>query len=159
MSGKPLKRHPGLVELSRDHHHGLLLCWKIREGLKRGTEPALIKRYVDFFVQKHLEPHFQEEEKFVFPLLPQEHPLIEKALAQHETLRQLFGENTDLTTTLSDIAGALDAHIRFEERELFEEIQRNVSEEQLLALTTQLKPLEEKEDPEKWADVFWVSKS
>jgi iron-sulfur cluster repair protein YtfE (RIC family) len=159
MSSKPLKRHPGLVELSRDHHHGLLLCWKIEEGLKRGTGPELIKNYVDFFFQKHLEPHFREEEEFVFPLLEQGHPLIEKALAQHENLRQLFHKNTDLAATLNAIAGALDAHIRFEERVLFEEIQRNAAEEQLLALTTQLKPLEEKEDPEKWADVFWVSKS
>lgn len=146
------------MELSRDHHHGLLLCWKIEEGLKRGTEPQLIKRYVDFFFEKHLEPHFREEEEFAFPLLAPEHPLIEKALVQHEALRQLFHKNTELAATLSAIAGALDAHIRFEERELFEEIQRNASEEQLLALTSQLKPLEEKEDPEKWADVFWVAK-
>ncbi len=158
MSNKPLKRHPGLMELSRDHHHGLLLCWKIEEGLKRGTEPELIKRYVDFFVENHLQPHFREEEEFIFPLLSQDHPLIKKALAQHELLRQLFAKNTDLVENLGIIAGALDAHIRFEERELFEEIQRNTPEEQLTALTTKLKTIEEKEDPEKWADVFWVTK-
>ena len=39
MTTKPLKRHAGLVELSRDHHHGLLLSWKIRQGLKKEIEP------------------------------------------------------------------------------------------------------------------------
>ena len=28
---KPLKRVKELQELSREHHHGLLLCWKITE--------------------------------------------------------------------------------------------------------------------------------
>ncbi|CDF79955.1 hypothetical protein BN863_22430 [Formosa agariphila KMM 3901] len=32
---KPLKRHKSLQPLSRDHHHGLLLAWKIRADLRK----------------------------------------------------------------------------------------------------------------------------
>ena len=32
----PIKRSEYLKPLSRDHHQGLLLCWKIRTGLKKG---------------------------------------------------------------------------------------------------------------------------
>ncbi|WP_241739476.1 hypothetical protein [Aestuariibaculum marinum] len=32
---KPLKRHKALQPLSREHHYGLLLTWKIRTGFKK----------------------------------------------------------------------------------------------------------------------------
>lgn len=44
---KPIKRHTALKPLSREHHHGLLLSWKIREGLKRNIEIPRIKKYID----------------------------------------------------------------------------------------------------------------
>src|SRR5690606_10923423 len=31
-SEKPIKRNKDLQPFSRDHHHSLLLCWKIRTG-------------------------------------------------------------------------------------------------------------------------------
>jgi hypothetical protein len=34
MGIKPIKRNKHLKWLSRDHHFGLLACWKIRQGLK-----------------------------------------------------------------------------------------------------------------------------
>jgi hemerythrin-like domain-containing protein len=155
MTTKPLKRHPGLVELSRDHHHGLLLSWKIRQGLNKSIEAERIKRYADHFFEIHLKSHFGEEESFVFPLLGNEHPLIVTALEQHENLRRLFSKNTDLPATVDAIADALETHIRFEERELFQEMQRVVSEEKLTALTDRLQKMEEKENPEAWSDRFW----
>jgi len=35
---KPIKRDKVLQPLSHDHHQGLLLCWKIRTGIKKGIE-------------------------------------------------------------------------------------------------------------------------
>lgn len=40
---KSIKRTKALQPLSRDHHHGLLLCWKIRQGIKLNVEPERIK--------------------------------------------------------------------------------------------------------------------
>jgi hypothetical protein len=46
---KPLKRHAALQPLSREHHHGLLLGWKIRTGLSNGAPLERIKAYADWF--------------------------------------------------------------------------------------------------------------
>ena len=35
----PIKRHDALKHFSRDHHFGLLLVWKIREGVKLSETP------------------------------------------------------------------------------------------------------------------------
>ena len=74
----PIKRHESLKSLSHDHHHGLLLCWKIRTGFKKQIEINRIKFYTDWFFRNHLSPHFDLEEKYVFPVLGQEHELVKK---------------------------------------------------------------------------------
>jgi len=127
----PIKRHTGLQPLSREHHHGLLLCWKIRTGLKKGIEEERIKKYVDWFFLHHLLPHFEAEEKYVFTLLDAEDSRIKKALAQHRRLKRLFGSKRELNKNLHRIEESLEEHIRFEERTLFNAIQSVASTEQL----------------------------
>lgn len=34
------KRHPSLIPLSHDHHHGLVLAFRLREGLPRLSHPG-----------------------------------------------------------------------------------------------------------------------
>lgn len=117
--------------LSRDHHHGLLLCWKIREGMKRDIEPDRIMTYVKWFWQSQLKPHFEEEENHVFTLLGEDHPHIQQALREHRRLRDLMENENATHDVLREIEKELDAHIRFEERVLFNEIQEKATEEQL----------------------------
>ena len=73
---KPLKRHEALKPISREHHHGLLLCWKIKTGMSKGVELSRIKGSVDYFYQTHLLPHFAMEEKYIFPILDNGHELM-----------------------------------------------------------------------------------
>lgn len=87
---KPLKRHPAIQPVSREHHHGLLLSWKIREGFKRNIDLPRIKKYVDWFYQKELTPHFDFEEKYLFALLDPDHPMIRRAMKEHRRLKRLF---------------------------------------------------------------------
>ncbi len=70
---QPIKRHPSLQSLSREHHYGLLLSWKIREGFKREVPPERIKKYTNWFWENHLAPHFQFEESYIFPILGNQH--------------------------------------------------------------------------------------
>jgi hypothetical protein len=63
----PIKRDKALQEVSREHHHGLLLCWKIRKGFSKGIEPERIKRYADWFYKTHLISHFEVEENTFSP--------------------------------------------------------------------------------------------
>jgi len=127
----PIKRHIHLQPLSRDHHQGLLLCWKIREGLKQQIAPERIKRYADWFWEQHLEEHFLLEEQHVFPVLGERHSLIRQALEEHIRLKSLFAKQDELVTTLQAIEDELEQHIRFEERVLFNEIQQVATAEQL----------------------------
>jgi hemerythrin-like domain-containing protein len=131
MSQKPLKRHKALQPLSREHHHGLLLSWKIRAGFSKNVAPERIKKYADWFYKTHLLPHFETEELHVFSILEPNNELVKKALAEHRLLKRLF-EDDDTIHALSKIEEVLDAHIRFEERILFPEIQQVATEMQLL---------------------------
>lgn len=149
---KSIKREPALQPLSREHHHGLLLCWKIREGLKRKVDPDRIKKYTDWFWENNLVPHFKEEEKAVFPVLGNEHNLVKKALSEHRRLKRLFEEDVASLKTLGLIEEELDSHIRFEERVLFNKIQEVATRAQLEAITVH----NEKEVTlDEWHDVFW----
>ncbi|WP_111309749.1 hemerythrin domain-containing protein [Confluentibacter sediminis] len=131
MERKSQKRHKALQPLSRDHHHGLLLSWKIRTGLSKNIDSERIWLYANWFFQKHLIPHFNIEETHIFTLLDDKNDLNKKALADHRRLKRLFSETEKDANTLSKIEEELEQHIRFEERVLFPEIQKMASEKQL----------------------------
>lgn len=131
---KPLKRSESLKPLSREHHHGLLFCWKAKTGIKKNVDVARIKKYADWFFQNYLVPHFEVEEKYVFPILGNENELIKRAVSEHENLKQLFESNTEILKNMGLIIEELESHIRFEERILFGEIQKIASEEQLQSI-------------------------
>lgn len=149
----PLKRSEYLKPLSRDHHHGLLVCWKIRTGLKKGIDLQRIKAFADWFFQASLLPHFSEEERFIFPLLGNDHEMIKKALSEHRRLIRLFESNVELEKTLNQIEEELENHIRFEERVLFDEIQKVVSDKEIGSLQKKdiTHPIEKN-----WHDEFWL---
>ena len=104
---KPIKRSVALKPLSREHHHGLLLSWKIREGFKQNVEIERIKRYIDWFWKHHLQAHFEFEENYVFPILGQENELIIKALQEHNRLQQIFTATDTVKKNLSSIDSIL----------------------------------------------------
>lgn len=151
MTKKPLKRHKALQPLSREHHHGLLLSWKIRAGFNKNIEPERIKKYADWFYNTHLLPHFEMEEQHIFSLLEPHNELVKKALAEHRLLKRLF-EDDDIKMALSKIEEVLDTHIRFEERVLFPEIQKIASESQLAEIE---KIHNETAFQDKLDDEFW----
>ncbi|HEX5171753.1 MAG TPA: hemerythrin domain-containing protein [Cyclobacteriaceae bacterium] len=155
--GKPLKRHAAFYVLSHDHHDGLMLCWKIRSGLSRKIDPMRIKSYTNWFYSTQLLPHFEMEEKVIFPLLEPENEMTRKALADHRRLRRLFEDNEDVNRSLSRIEEELEDHIRFEERVLFEEIQRRLSNDALERLVSNpaLRSSNARWD---WGDEFWKAR-
>ena len=148
----PIKRNDALKPLSRDHHHGLLLCWKIRQGIKLNIESGRIKTYLDWFWMSYLKPHFEVEEQNVFPVLGNENELVKQALAEHRRLKRLFENGDDLPKTISLIEEELEKHIRFEERVLFNEIQSVASSEQLIQIEIDFS---DKIFYENLSDPFW----
>ncbi|MAU16955.1 MAG: cation-binding protein [Muricauda sp.] len=153
MGHTPIKRHSALQGVSREHHHGLLLCWKIRTGLSKNIPPERIKAYVDWFYETYLVPHFDMEETYIFPILGKDHPWIRKAFADHRRLNRLFTTPTANMKTLGQIEETLEQHIRFEERQLFNHVQQ-------VASATQLEIIEKQHNNEKFKDntddTFWI---
>lgn len=150
---KPLKRHEALKPVSREHHHGLLLSWKLREGFKYDIDMKRMKKYVDWFWKEHLKPHFEFEEKYVFPILGSSDKLVLRALEEHKRLAGLFNSNDKIRDRLEAIQKELTDHIRFEERILFDKLQEQASEDELEMLAESHQLLR---DPEGWEDQFWV---
>lgn len=158
MERKPLKRHQALIPLSKDHHLGLLLCWKIRMGFKKGLNEKRILEYTSYFFKHHLLPHFRIEEEHVFSSLPQENSLRKEAERQHEELHTMMErlpiKDNELYNFLSVFEQSLEKHIRFEERELFMHIQQELSESELEDLRKRVAGMHE-EYHEQWEDRFW----
>lgn len=128
---KPIKRHVALQPLSRQHHFGLLFSWKLRKGFHKDIEIGRIQKYAKWFFKNEIEPHFNDEEKYLFPILAPDNELIERALKEHRRIKRLFNDTKDPEKSLHRLEEELDAHIRFEERILFNEIQEVATEAQL----------------------------
>ncbi|MCK0132166.1 hemerythrin domain-containing protein [Flavobacteriaceae bacterium F08102] len=153
MKTNPIKRNIALQGLSRDHHHGLLLAWKIRKGFSKNISNDRIKRYVDWFFINYLLPHFKLEETYIFPILGDAHESVMRAQAAHRRLVRLFQKTSNLTSVLTHIEEELEQHIRFEERQLFNEIQEVASPEQLSKIAEIHEDLSFVENTE---DTFWI---
>lgn len=149
----PIKRIEALKSLSRDHHHALLLCWKIREGIKRDIEITRIKTYVDWFWENHLKEHFEVEECVVFPILGKDHVLVKQAKAEHRRLKKFFEDKSDPLRSISLIEEELEKHVRFEERVLFNEIQKVATPSQILTIAS---AHSETKFQEEHTDEFWT---
>lgn len=87
--------------------------------------------FLRFFAEESVR-HFREEEEQLFPLVADSEeakPLITRALLEHQQLHALAGRLASGDQTLiRDVAELLEAHVRFEERELFPLIERLVGD-------------------------------
>jgi len=121
MENKPIKRSEYIIALSRDHHAGLLFCWKIKEGLRKNVPLYKILKYINFYWTGHLKEHFREEEVLLFDRLDDE--LSRQGKSEHLMLEQRLNHlNHDEHETADEyfsFAELLTKHIRFEERTLF----------------------------------------
>lgn len=88
----------------------------------------------------------------MFPLFSDDNKLKKKAIADHRRLERLFNDNEDIKRALSLIEEELDAHIRFEERNMFNHIQEIATEGQLQQIERFHKEIKETQE---WKDKFW----
>jgi hemerythrin-like domain-containing protein len=155
---KPIKRSKELVSLSRDHHDGLLLCWKINNGLDKEVAPVRIAAYVLSFFDNNLSGHFEMEEQYLFPLLGEDNGYRKEAQSHHvllcDIITQLRRDGAH-TLLLRYFAEILHTHIRFEERVLFNTIQE---ESDIVALKSIEEKLRKHGPPNgEWHDQFWLN--
>jgi hypothetical protein len=120
-----MKRSAKLIALSREHHGALSLALAARRAAASGDAEGVAaagRRVVSSF-GRELEPHFQEEEDWLLPDLERAGAaaLVARTLAEHAELRALAASLAQPdAATLARFGERLAAHVRFEERELFE---------------------------------------
>jgi iron-sulfur cluster repair protein YtfE (RIC family) len=109
-----MKRDPRLHGLTSDHHQGLVLARRIVQGRMDAAE---VRQRFD----AELEPHFAAEEELLLPALEASAPeLVARTRSDHEGMRaHLAAAERGDAASLAAFGALLDAHIRFEERELF----------------------------------------
>ncbi|WP_114782828.1 hemerythrin domain-containing protein [Botryobacter ruber] len=132
---KPQKRDKSLVPLSREHHFGLLFCWKLRQGLKNGTDLEVLRDYVRYFWENILKAHCDEEEWVLKRLLPKHDTQRMRLEEEHRLLEAIIQLIDDGSPRNKDLFQVLEKdlvdHIRWEERELFNYLQSVVQPDEL----------------------------
>ncbi len=130
-----MKRCAALTRLSREHHSALVLA-KRAQGVdlenEAGTSRFMTQAFETF--TRELEPHFLVEEAALLPALNGvgEHSLVRRALTEHEELRQLaLRFKSQDATGVHRFGELLEAHVRFEERELFARAEKLLTPEAL----------------------------
>jgi hemerythrin-like domain-containing protein len=154
---RPLKRNESIKKFSRDHHLGLLFCWKIRQGLKAGVALNRVCKYVAYFWQQHLQSHIKDEEKILFSQLKDRR--VQKALNEHKLISaQVQDVINDLKNnkrkSLTKLADMVDDHIRYEERILFHHLEVKLNKDQLENIGTQIHKQRSSLQDE-YEDQFW----
>ena len=152
---KPIKRSKQLTPLSHDHHEGLLFAWKIRQGIKNGTDINVIAKYAHWFWQNHLEEHFREEAQILAPHLPRENEMVKQMFDEHREIKSILdGGDIANENLLLALAQTVDDHIRFEERQLFPFAEKTIPEKELDLVHQQL--TDQVASSETWEPEFWV---
>lgn len=134
-------RDKNLILLSRQHQHSLAICVRLDRAVQAGeVDLEAWQSEIALAFEQEIAIHFAAEEKEVFPRaarLPELQALVAELLAEHELLRSLFlqaaARELDLAR-LTHLGVKLSAHIRKEERQLFEAMQKNMSAEELGAM-------------------------
>ena len=129
-------RDKNLVALSHQHQHALALCVFIERGLKAaGPDPPHWNAEIERAFNSEIRVHFQAEEQVLFPAAATYRglaPLVQDLLSEHGVLRRFAdcASRRELgPEQLLAFTRRLSIHIRKEERELFESLQRLVPAE------------------------------
>src|SRR5579863_5182579 len=128
-------RDKSLIPLSHQHQRALALCVRIDRA-----QPIPVKDLeswqaeIEQHFAQEIELHFVAEERVLFPAarpFTALDPLVEELIADHAVLRESFAQaraRTMSAESLPAFAQQLSAHIRKEERQLFERIQQLMRE-------------------------------
>ncbi len=141
--------------LSHDHRQILAFTLRLKKGVAKQADLAIMHQYIQYFWKEILEPHIRTEEKNLYALIRNQNPLIQRALQEHIAIKKLV-EIPEISFTYEHceaLSVLVHDHVRFEERMLFNELQNQLSESQLNAI--QLALLEKAEFCDNWVDVFW----
>jgi len=138
-------RDKNLIPLSHQHQRALALCVRIdRAQPIPARDIESWQAEIEQHFEQEIKIHFIAEEQALFPVARRFRelvPLVDELIADHAALRESFAlaEARGMSAeSLPIFAQQLSAHIRKEERQLFERTQQLMSEKDLAALGTSL---------------------
>jgi hemerythrin-like domain-containing protein len=131
-------RDKNLIPLSHQHQHALALCVRLERAVQAGDLDMLAwqSEIQQIFVGE-IQNHFNAEEQELFPValrFAELSRLVDELVTEHALLRDYFALATERTmdpAKLHDFAKKLSAHVRKEERQLLETLQRLLAPEEL----------------------------
>ncbi|HKF04590.1 MAG TPA: hemerythrin domain-containing protein [Candidatus Sulfotelmatobacter sp.] len=138
-------RDKSLIPLSRQHQHALALCVRIERAMPidnsklAGWQLEIAQQF-----ETEIKVHFAAEEQILFPVaraFGELNPLIEDLLADHQWLRACFARAEARQSSPEELlafARRLSDHVRKEERQLFERLQKLMPPAELATLGQQL---------------------
>ena len=131
-------RDKSLIPLSHQHQHALAMCVRLERTLAKGDADlnAWQEEIVSMW-ESEIRFHFEAEERVLFPAAEKYAsilPLVKHLLSEHRTLRDFFASarvgHLD-AAALKTFGETLSQHIRTEERQLFEECQRQMPADEM----------------------------
>jgi hemerythrin-like domain-containing protein len=138
-------RDKSLIPLSHQHQRALALCVRIDRA--QPIPDADLQAW-QIEIEQHFEQevqfHFAAEEEVLFPAARQFvelAPLVEELIAEHALLRESFAQAEARRMSADNLrafAQQLSAHIRKEERQLFERMQQLMEPAELANLGLRL---------------------
>ncbi|TWF32518.1 hemerythrin HHE cation binding domain-containing protein [Chitinophaga polysaccharea] len=131
-----MQRHSSLLPLSHEHKRLLFVCRYLKkdaapyEGFPLETQARF--EYIVKVFQELMVPHIQKEE-YLFEKCVGKNlaidAMIKELQEEHLVISRMYStltDSTDLDTAMDALARSLEAHIRKEEREFFELLQREL---------------------------------
>lgn len=138
-------RDKNLIPLSHQHQHALALCVRIDRATQAGeVDLEAWQSEIQQIVEHEIATHFAAEEQELFPVaakFEELKPLIGELLSHHAALRDYFNRATRRQldrAELRKLAECLSAHIRKEERQLFEDMQQRMTAEEMAVVGAKL---------------------
>jgi len=131
-------RDKALIPLSHQHQHCLALCVRLDRAIQAGgVDLEAWQAEIQQMFEQEIGFHFAAEEKELFPAaarFSELQPLVMELVTGHVLLRDFFSRAAARklrVTELQVLVEKLASHIRKEERELFEGMQRLMTPEEL----------------------------
>ena len=132
-------RDKSLIPLSHQHQRALALCVRIQRAAPLVEFDSWQSEIAQHFASE-IGIHFAAEEEVLFPTarrFPELHSLVDELLHEHSLLRECFSRAQARAMSAADLvsfAQQMSAHIRKEERQLFERLQALMTADELGAL-------------------------
>ena len=140
-----MKRSAALTPLSRDHHKALAVALRLRRADGSSLDAA-VAAFRSFWAG-HGQRHFEIEEQVLVPLLPDDREWqdgVRRMVGEHDRVRAAARALLDAPAAdaCRALGSLLDAHVRFEERELFVLLEQRLDPAALAAAGAQIDALE-----------------